>query len=64
MNFARRQVVEQMQDLPIAKGISSDALLLHCLWERRRRAVDRLEVTTLHRPFRQPTLKQVKVFGA
>ena len=48
MNFARRQVVEQLEDLRIAKWVS-DSLWLQGLWERRRGAVDRLEVTTLHR---------------
>ena len=41
MNFARRQVVEDLEDLRITEGVT-DALLLHCLWERRRGAVNGL----------------------
>ena len=52
MNFARRQVVEQLEDLRIAKGVS-DSLWLQGLWERRRGAVDRLEMPTLHSPVQE-----------
>ena len=37
--FTLRQVVEDLEDLRITEGVT-DALLLHCLWERRRGAVN------------------------
>ena len=52
MNFARRQVVELLQDLRITEGVF-DSLWLQGLWERRGGAVDRLEVPTLHRPVQE-----------
>ena len=39
--FTLRQVVEDLEDLRITEGVT-DALLLHCLWERRRGAVNGL----------------------
>ena len=42
--FTLRQVVEDLEDLEdlrITEGVT-DALLLHCLWERRRGAVNGL----------------------
>ena len=54
MNFTRRQVVEQLEDLRITKGGIQFALAsLQGLWQRRRAAVDRLEVSTLHRPMKE-----------
>ena len=52
MNLTLGEVVQQLQDLCIAEGVS-DALWLQGLWKRRRRAVNRLEVSTLHRPVQE-----------
>ena len=52
MNFARRQVVEQLKDLRIAEGVAN-ALWLVGFGKSSRQAVNGLEVSALHRPIEE-----------